>query len=71
MLKIGMCASGLKEIGMVLSAVAALLSRADVAETLQGLDVTILSHDTLPGAEHMAQLLYAYLVRWLGKGYAV
>ena len=65
--KIGMSAARAKEVEEVLEGVAALLSGGEVAAILKDLGVHASSADYLISADKLSQLLYAYLVHWLGK----
>lgn len=65
--KINMPEITVAEVGKILTTVAALLSGDDVAVTLENLGITACPSQERSMTPHrVAQLLYSYLVHWLG-----
>ncbi len=64
--KLGMSADRGREVQLLLETVAALTSGKPVAASLKRLGVQ-LPHNYVITANKLSQLLYAYLVHWLGK----
>ena len=69
LIKLGMEVGELQQVFLVLSAIQNLLTGARTAQTLSNIGVTKLP-DNLPAEDSLVQLLYAYLVQWIGKYYS-
>lgn len=66
LIKLGMEVGQLQQVFVVLSAIQDLLAGARTIQTLSNIGVTKLP-DNVPSEDSLVQLLYAYLVQWIGK----
>lgn len=66
--KLGMDPGQLQQVCLVLKTIQELLTKTTTAQALSNMSVTKLPND-LPAENSLVQLLYAYLVQWIGKCY--
>ena len=62
--KLGLSSCLVGEVGLLLKVVAALIAGRDVVEAMAGLGVNVSPH---LNTHKLSQLLYSYLVHWIGK----